>query len=95
MVSYADVCAWSQDFDVITNRIAVINQVLGSKCEGLSSNPCKLAYKSGRYYVSICDSPFIDFGIYDSSESKIASDCLDRVFDAIWLLNRSGRLQFT
>lgn len=97
MLSYADVCAWSQDFEVVQNRVSIINQTLGCRYDGMLDNPCRLVLKrgSGRYVCYLCGEPYFDFGVYDVESISKARDCIDRLADGLWLLMRSGRMRFT
>ena len=97
MVSYADVCAWSRDYEVIVNRVSIINQTLGCRYDGLLDSPCRLVLKrgTGRYVCYLCDAPYCEFGVWDVESTCRARDCIDKLADGIWYMMRSGRMQFT
>ena len=92
---YEDVSNWSRLFELIANRVSVINQVLGARFDGDMSNPVHLSYERGRYVCEVCGVPFVDFAVYDLEATSSAFARIDDLSDGIWLLNRSGRLNFT
>ena len=93
--TYESVSRWSRLHDVILNRASVINQFLGFGYDGLSASPCHVVHKGGRYVVEVCGSPFVEWRLYDLASTEVALAKMDTFNDGLWLLNRTGRLQFT
>ena len=92
---YGELAHWSRLFDLIANRVSVINQTLGARYDYGATNACQVAYSKGRYTCEVCGARFADFGLYDIPSTESALERLDSLNDGLWLLNRSGRLSFT
>lgn len=92
---YGELAHWVRLFDLIANRVGVINQTLGARYDYCASNACHVAYSDGRYVCEVCGARFADFGLYDIPSAEDALSRLDSLNDGLWLLNRSGRLSFT
>lgn len=94
-MDYATVQDWTNLYELISNRVSVINQVLGARYDGLLTNPLQLHYHRGSYTCKVCGAEFASFRIYDLPSTSYAYDRLQGLNDGIWFLNRSGRLTFT
>lgn len=92
---YGELAHWSNLFDLIANRVKVINQTLGARYDFSAKNACQVAYSKGRYTCEVCGAVFAEFGIYDIASTENALKRLDSLGDGLWYLNRSGRLSFT
>ena len=87
-MKYDDLDAWTRVYDLLVNRVKIINQILGSVV-------VRIQYKRGTYVCMVCDSKLCDFRIYDLASIDAAFAAVDGLSDGLWLLNRTGRLCFT
>ena len=94
-MKYHDVSYWVKLLDLVTNRVKVINQMLGARYDGCLENPCRLVHDRGSYSCMICGECYATFTIYDIDATKEALSRISSLNDGIWLLKRSGRLLFT
>lgn len=92
---YEDVSRWTDKIDLIINRVSILNQILGMRYDGLTTNPCQFSYVRGRYVLSICGESYAHVMLYDVASADAAIVMLDALADGLWLLRRSGRLTFT
>ena len=88
-MDYENVCSWTNTFDLITNRISIINQTLGARYDAAMDNPCVLVSKRGNYQVNVCGVCFASFSSYDLLETYDALQRLDALSDGLWYLMRS------
>lgn len=94
-MKYPDVCEWTRLYDLIENRVSVINQMLGARYDRCLENPCLVKYRRGEYSCLICGIEFCAWRIYDLDTTRRAMDRLEALNDGIWYLVRSGGLTFT
>lgn len=83
-------CAWTKNFDLITNRISIINQTLGARYDAALDNPCVLVTKRGNYQINVCGVRFAGFRSYDMQSTIDALKRLDALSDGLWYLMRSS-----
>ena len=88
-MDYENVCAWTKKFDLIINRISIINQTLGARYDAALDNPCVLVSKRGNYQVNVCGVRFACFRSYDLQSTVDALKRLDALSDGLWYLMRS------
>lgn len=86
---------WVRLYDVVVNRIGIINQILGMRYLHGADNPCRLVLRRGVYSCEVCGCVFARFRMYDIDETQDAIDSLSVFESGLWLLSRSGRLRFT
>lgn len=89
MISYDSVIAWGKVYDVIANRVSVINQMHDCRYKRAHGNPCALLYRAGRYEVTYCGEVVARFGLYDMTEVDAAFERVDMLARALWA-GRSG-----
>lgn len=94
-MTYSDMCAWADFFDLINNRMSILNNILGARYDNCADSPCRIKYRTGRYRCEVCGETFAEFRVYDLDSTKRAFAMVDSLADGLWLLNRSGRLAFT
>lgn len=94
-MTYEDVDAWVRMFDLISNRVGIINQILGARYAHGSNSPLRLQHRRGVYSLTVCGEVFATFGLYDVDSAKSALDGIQSFEQGLWLLNRTGRLNFT
>lgn len=94
-MTYEDVSYWTSQYDLVANRVKIVNQILGSRYDGSLDNPCLLRCKRGMYTCYVCDAPYFHFKAYDLVGIDDALRLIDALADGLWLLARSGRLDFT
>ena len=94
-MNYHEVSQWVKMLDLVTNRVSVINQMLGARYDGCLENPCRLCYERGSYSCMICGECYASFPNYDMDATSAALSRLSDLNDGLWLLKRSGRLSFT
>lgn len=91
-MSVYDMDHWCRTLDVVSNRVDIINQMLGYGVPGLSENPCKLVYDHGKYKVNIRDAELCEFALYDQREIDAALCKVDGANDMVWYALRSHLL---
>lgn len=92
MVNYSDMLGYTRSFDLLQNRIEVINQLLGYGLRGSLENPCRLRYRCGTYSVEIYGEILNQFKPFDFPTCDLAVKRLDAVSSSIWQLGRNGML---
>lgn len=85
-MTYEDMRLWAKGYDLLSNRIKVINQVTGAES-------CKLAYRKGRYVCKWCGSDYATWRVWDLDGLQSAFARVDALSDALWLANRSDVLR--
>lgn len=85
-----EVNAWTRTVEIITNRVNIINQMLGYGVDGSLDNPCQLDMRRGRYLVTYFGVEFASYGVYDQRETDAALLRLDALNDGIWYMLRHG-----
>lgn len=91
VMSYDDVCAWTKTFDLITNRISIVNQTLGARYDNSPDNPCSLVSNRGRYEIRLCGVTFDTFAAYDYDAISKALNRVDALADGLWYIMRSDK----
>lgn len=85
-------------FDVVTNRVSVINQILGCKYDFQIDNPLLISSRRGRVSVTVYGAEFASSRMSDSDGLKAMLYVLDSLKAGLWLLSRGGvdfkRIQF-
>lgn len=94
-MTYYDVDRWSRVYDLVVNRVSIINQTLGARYDGLDTNPVRIRYRRGVYSCYVCGAPYCSFHVYDLDSTQCAFDSLSCLADGLWYLMRSGRMSFT
>lgn len=78
-----EMSAFNKTLTLISNRVKVVNQVLGYGCYGRGV-PCRYTYVHGTHEVNFCGSVFSRFGPYDQKGADLALTRLDALFDTLW-----------
>lgn len=86
MITYDEMVSFVNDFELINNRVAIINQILG----GSFQHPFALTYHKGQYTCRFYDADVCSFGVYDSSALHHALQVLNSWESKVWLLSRNG-----
>lgn len=94
-MTYETLDLWSRLFDLLANRVSMINIALGARYGHAPESACKIVYKRGCYTCEVCGEPFATFRIYDVDALEEAYRAVDILKHGVWLLGRSGRLSFT
>lgn len=81
---------WTKIFDLITNKVKMVNHMLGGTYDGSLSNPCTLRMKRGRYKVMLGDAEYASFGVYDVPSAETACERMACLVDGLWLVRRGG-----
>lgn len=92
MLSYDDMVSWSRDYELVYNRVKIVNQLHGCRYADSSANPCRVTYDHGSYLVRYLDTILCTFGVYDVSGIALALSVLDRFSDCVWSMRRAGFL---
>lgn len=92
MIGYSDMLGYTKAFDLLQNRIEVINQLLGYGRRGCLENPCRLRYRRGTYSVEIYGEVLNQFQPFDFPTCELALKRLDAVSSSVWQLGRNGML---
>ena len=82
---------WSQLYDLVQNRCAIINQIHGCKYDFARGNPCDFRWHDGRWRVDYFGSELATFRVYDLPSAQSAYDRVDALSHALWMLRRSGK----
>lgn len=89
-MKYEHVYVWTKCFDLVSNRIKMLNHMLGGSYDGCMSNPVRLVMKRGRYSVMLWDDELATFRVYDLDSTQHAFERLDFATDVIWQIRRRG-----
>lgn len=89
---YSDMCVWSRDFDLLHNRVSIVNQLLGYGIDGCSDNPFVVRYAHGTYSVVCAGSALCSFGVWDCSGLSSALSLVDHWADCLWRVGCLGFL---
>lgn len=89
---YQDVYRWSRTFEVIRNRVIIINQIHDCQYDGLVTNPCRLSYHGGTYSVSYCGTTVATWRLYDVESVERAFERVDLLATCFWDGRREGHL---
>lgn len=84
MLEWEQMCRFTKVYDLISNRIGIINEVLGRPLHHSHDNPMRLDYTQGRYSVTFDGSRIADFGVYDLDGASSALAVLDAWQDCLW-----------
>lgn len=84
-MTFDEVNAWVRRFDLILNRIKVINQLMGERV-------CKVSFRHGVYRVTLAGSLLATFGVYDLPSVDQAFIYVDAWSDAAWRASSAGLL---
>lgn len=76
---------WSKDFDLLTNRVEICNQLVFDKF-------LQVSYNRGVYVVSCSGAPVAQFGVYDVPGLARSLEMVDAWSNCLWHMSRSGRL---
>lgn len=76
--------------DVISNRVSVINQILGCRYDFAWSNPVTVVARRGRLKVKIFGVTFKTARLCDSDQLDDVVVALDLLKSALWLMSRGG-----
>ena len=92
MLSYSDLVIWSKDYDLVLNRVKVVNQLHGCSYADSPSNPCRVLYDHGEYSVLYRGSRLCSFGVYDVVGVSSALSVVDSFADTVWSFSCAGLL---
>ena len=87
-ICYEIVTEWTDIYNLIVNRVSVINQQLGYGVDGLLCNPIRLVANMGNYTVLVGGVEYATFRVYDLKTTSIAFDRIDSLNDGLWYLFR-------
>lgn len=73
-----------QYYDLVINRIKIINQILGTRYDLAPGNPCVLKVRFGWTEVYYCKSCISTFEIWDVDGVRLAYERLDTLADTLW-----------
>lgn len=89
-MKYEQVFAWTNIYNLVVNRVKVLNHMLGGTYDGCVSNPVSLVMRRGRYSVMLWDKELATFRVYDLDSTQHAYERLDFAADVIWHIRRRG-----
>lgn len=89
-MEYEQMFAWSKTYNLIVNKVKLINHMLGGTYDGCSTNPCRLKMRRGRYRVLLGDAEYVSFRVYDVSSADAACECMASLVKGLWLVRRGG-----
>lgn len=95
MLAYEEVTAWTENHDLILNRVGIANQILGCRFDHSPDNPLVVEQRRGGYVCKVGSAYFHGWKLYDASSSAEALKAIDSFKQGLWLLNRTGRLSYT
>lgn len=95
MLTYDQVSSWTDCHDLIVNRVAIMNQILGCRYDHSPDNPFVLERRRKGYVCKVCDAAYESWDLYNAIEAERALCSIESLKEGLWLLNRSGRLKYT
>ena len=82
----------SRLFDLVLNRVAIVNQLHGCRYDHNPENPMRVSRDHGTYVVTYCDAEVVSFRSNDLDSVSSAFAVLDAWSRCVWLLSRARRL---
>lgn len=95
MLAYEEVTAWTENHDLILNRVGIANQILGCRFDHAPENPLVVERRRGAYVCKVGGGLFSGWKLYDAKSSEEALAAIDAFKEGLWLLSRTGRLTYT
>ena len=92
VAGYGEMLRWSRDYDLLCNRVGVVNEVLGCRYHHGVDSLLRVAYSHGRYCVTFDGSEVARFGVWDCSGLSSALATVDAWADCVWRVRRVGLL---
>lgn len=84
---------WVREFDLLRNRVAVINQLSGCQYDFAWGNPCKIMYRCAAYEVRYDGVLVCRIGRYDQLDMGNALQLVDAWANCVWAIRRAGKLK--
>lgn len=92
MADVYEMSAFSRVVDVISNRVRIINQMMGFGVDGCHENPCRIRMRHGRYRVTWCGEEFASFALWDLDGADSALERVEGLNDGLWYALRCRML---
>ena len=89
-MSYADMCEYVKVYDLVCNKVSLINQVLGCRYDFDCHNPCVLMHVGGRWRVVLFGRVLAEWAPWDVSGVRAALSFAQVAFDVLWDARRVG-----
>lgn len=71
-------------YDLVINRIKIVNQILRSRYDFSPENPCVLHRRFGWTEVYYCKSCVSSFEVWDVNGARLAFERLDKLANTLW-----------
>lgn len=83
-------CEYVKVYDLVCNKVSLINQVLGCRYDFDNHNPCVLVHVVGRWRVVLFGRVLAEWAPWDVSAVRAALSAAQVAFDVIWDARRVG-----
>lgn len=77
-------------YDLVINRIKVVNQICRCRFDFAPGNPCVLKRRFGWTEVYYCGSCLSTFEVWDVDGARLAFERLDKLADTLWRYSCMG-----
>lgn len=84
---------WVREFDLLRNRVAVINQLSGCHYDFARDNPCEIVYSCAAYEVRYEGVLVCRIGRYEQLDMVNALLVVDAWANCVWAIRRAGNLK--
>lgn len=91
-MTYEDMDYYTRVFNLIFNRVGIINQILGCRYDFDASNPCVVRHVGHEWRVDYYGSCVASWHIWDLPGIESAFARVDALDDALWITRRVGML---
>lgn len=92
MLTYGDMVDWSRLCDLVSNRVGIVNQVLGCRYAHSLDNPMVIRRVEKSYEIVFKGEAIASYGIWDVEGIRAAYGIVDHWSECVWQLARAGRL---
>lgn len=93
MLTYGDMVDWSRLSDLVSNRVGMVNQLLGCHYAHSLDNPMVVRRVEKSYEILFKENCIAAYGVWDLDGIRAAYEVVNRWSDCVWHLARDGRLQ--
>lgn len=84
---------WATKYDLLVNRVGIVNEMLGCNYHISDENPMIIAKRDNSYSVRMYGEVIVSFRHYDNCGLIDAIECVELWHDVIWSLQRNGRIK--
>lgn len=92
MLKFDEMLLWSRRFDLVSNRVQIVNQLLGCRYDFSPTNPMRLVRTVSGYDVTFDGEVLASFRIWDLADIDDAIGVVEQWSSCVWRLGRYGVL---